>query len=254
MARIISISSGKGGVGKTTLVANLAAALAQYGKSVVAVDANLTTSNLALHLGMHLYPKTIHDVFEGKAKVRDVLYTHKTGFKVIPADISMRKTNNIKSHHYIDVLYKLLEGNDFILIDTPAGLGKESMAAMEAADELLTVTNPELTAVTDAFKLVMLSNKYSTHNLGIILNRVKNETHELPAEHIERMIGLPIIGTVPEDMEVRKAIAMKEPVVVYNPRSPAAQHIRAIAATLIGETYTPRIPLSYRLFNWLYGR
>ena len=254
MARIIAVSSGKGGVGKTTLVANLAAALSQYGKSVVAVDANLTTSNLALHLGMHLYPKTIHDIFEGRAKIKDVLYTHSTGFKILPADISLRKTRNIKSHEYVDVLYKLLDGNDFILIDSPAGLGKDSLSIIEASDELITITNPELPAVTDAFKLSLIARKYSTQNLGIVVNRIKRETHEIPLDHIERMIGLPIIGKIPEDKEVRKAIALKEPVVIYNPGSPAAQSIRAIAAGLIGETFEPRMPWSFRLFNWFSGR
>ena len=251
MSRIITISSGKGGVGKTTLVANLAAALAQYGKSVVAVDANLTTSNLALHLGMHLYPKTIHDVFEGRARISDVTYTHKTGFKVVPADISLRRLKNTKAHDYIDILYKLLDNHEFILIDSPAGLGKESIATIEAADELITITNPELPAVTDAFKLTLLAKKYYTHNLGVVVNRVKGETHEIPAEHIEKMLGIPVIGRIPEDREVRKAIALKEPVVVYSPRSPASQHIRAIAANLIGETYDPQIPFSHRLFSWL---
>jgi septum site-determining protein MinD len=254
MTRIIVVSSGKGGVGKTTLVANLAAALAKYGKSVVAVDANMTTSNLALHLGMHLYPKTLHDVFERGARISDVTYSHKTGFKVVPADISLRKERNIKSHHYINVLYKLLEGHDFILIDSPAGLGKDSTAIIEAADEMITITNPELPAVTDALKLSMIAKKYSTHNLGVVVNRIKNETHEIPTEHIERMLDLPVIGKIPEDREVRKAIALKEPVVVYNPASPAAQHIRALAANLIGETYEPKIPWSFRLFNWLASR
>ncbi len=254
MTRIIAISSGKGGVGKTTLVSNLSAALAQYGKSVLAVDANLTTSNLALHLGMHLYPKTLHDVFEGRARIKDVIYTHKAGFKIIPADISLRRQRNIKSHHYIDVLYKLLDGNDFILIDSPAGLGKDSLAAIEAADELITVTNPELPAVTDALKLSLIAKRYSTHNLGVVVNRIKRETHELPIEQIEKMLNLPAIGKIPEDREVRKAIALKEPVMTYNPKSPAAQHIRALAAALIGEVYEPRIPFSFRLFNWLSSR
>lgn len=254
MTRIIAVSSGKGGVGKTTLVANLSAALAQYGKSVVALDANLTTSNLALHLGMHLYPKNIHDVFDGKARIEDVIYSHKSGFKIVPADISIRKSKNIKSHHYIDVLYKLLAGHDFILIDSPAGLGKDSIASIEAADEIITVTNPEMPAVTDALKLTMIAHKCSTHNLGIVLNRIKGETHEIPSEHVERMLGIPVIGRIPEDREVRKAIAMKEPVVIYNPSSPASQHIRAIAASLIGEAYTPKMPFSYRLSKWLSSR
>lgn len=251
MSRIIAIASGKGGVGKTTLVANLSAALAQYGKSVVALDANLTTSNLALHLGMHLYPLTLHDVFEGTAKIKDVTYAHKTGFKVIPADISLRKMMDVKSHHYVNIFYKLLEGNDFILIDSAAGLGKETQAAIEAADEMITVTNPEMPALTDALKLSMIAEKHGTHNLGIVVNRIKRESHEVPLDHIEKMLGLPVIGRIPEDREVRKAIALKEPVVSYNPGSPASQHIKAIAANLIGEEYTPRMPIGLRLFGWL---
>ncbi|UCC91780.1 MAG: P-loop NTPase, partial [Candidatus Aenigmatarchaeota archaeon] len=183
--------------------------------------------------------------------IRDVTYTHKTGFKVIPADISFRKLRNVRSHEYIDVFYRLIEENDFILIDSPAGLGRDSLAAIEAADELITITNPELPAITDALKLSLIANRYSTHNLGVVVNRIKRESHEVPMDHIEKMLGLPVIGRIPEDKEVRKAIALKEPVVSYNPKSPAAQHIRAIAASLIGEEYNPRMPLGIRLFGWL---
>ncbi|NIO21475.1 MAG: P-loop NTPase [Candidatus Aenigmarchaeota archaeon] len=251
MTRIITIASGKGGVGKTTIVANLATALALYGKSVVALDANLTTSNLGLHLGIHLYPKTLHDVLEGKAGIQDATYQHKTGFRVVPADISLRKMRNIKSDDFVNVFYKLMEGTDFILIDSAAGLGKEAQSSIEAADELITVTNPELPAVTDAMKLGLLAEKFETHNLGVVVNRIKRESHEVPIEHIEEMLGVPVIGRIPEDREVRKSIALKEPIVYHNPRSHAAQHIRSIAAGLIGEEYTPRKPWSLRLFGWM---
>jgi septum site-determining protein MinD len=251
MTRIIVVASGKGGVGKTTLVSNLSAALAKYGKKVLALDANMTTSNLALHLGMHLYPKTLHDFFEGRAKIDDIVYTHKTGFSVIPADISLRKEKNLRSHHYIDVLYNLLENYDFILIDSPAGLGKDTISIIEAADEMITVTNPELPAITDALKLTLIAKKHMTHNLGVVVNRIKGEAHEIPIEHIERILGIPVIGRIPEDKEVRKSIALKEPLVVYNPKSHAAQHMRALAAYLIGEKYEPKIPFTYRLFSWL---
>jgi len=251
MARIISVASGKGGVGKTTLVSNLAAALAKYNQSVVAFDTNLTTSNLGLHLGIHLYPKTLHDVLDGTANLREVVYEHKSGFRVVPGDISLRKPKNVKSHHYIDLIYKLLEGTDFVLIDSPAGLGKETIASIKASDEMLTVTNAELPAVTDAFKLSVLANKTETRNIGVVVNRIKKESHEIPLEHIHNLLNVPIIGRVPEDKEVRKAIALKEPVIISNPGSPAAQHFRSIAAGLIGEEYKPRMPLGYRMFGWI---
>ena len=251
MSRIIAVSSGKGGVGKTTLVSNLSAALASYGKSVIALDANLANSNLALHLGMHLYPKTLHDVLDGNANLRDVIYEHKAGFKVIPADISFRKMKNVKSHEFVDLFYKLLDNHDFIIIDSPAGLGIDSVAAIEAADEVITITNPELPAITDALKLTMVADKHSTHNLGVVVNRIKNESHEVPIDHIEKMLNLPIIGKIPEDREIRKSIALKEPLTYYNPKSPAAQHIKAIAAALVGEEYIPKIHWGLKLFGWL---
>ena len=251
MARIIAVASGKGGVGKTTLVSNLSAALAKYNQNVVAFDSNLTTSNLGLHLGIHLYPKTLHDVLEGKASLRDVTYEHKSGFRVVPGDISLRKLKNVKSHDYVHLLYKLLDGTDFILIDSPAGLGKDTIASIKAADEMLTVTNAELPAVTDAFKLSVLATKTATKNLGVVVNRIKNEAHEIPLEHIETLLNVPVFGRVPEDKEVRRSIALKEPVVLSSPKSPAAQHFQAIAARLIGEEYEPRVPWSYRLFGWL---
>lgn len=251
MTRIIAVASGKGGVGKTTLVANLATALALYGKTVVALDANLTTSNLGLHLGIHLYPKTLHDVLEGRAKIEDATYQHKTGFRVIPADISLRRMRNLRSNDFVGVFYKLMEDTDFLLIDSAAGLGREARASIEAADEIITVTNPELPAVTDAMKLGLLAKKFETHNLGVVVNRIKNESHEVPIEHIEEMVGVPVIGRIPEDREVRRSIALKEPVVYYNPKSHAAQHMRSIAASLIGEEYTPRKPWGVRLFGWM---
>jgi septum site-determining protein MinD len=251
MTRIITVASGKGGVGKTTLVSNLAAALANFKKSVIAVDGNLTTANLGIHLGIPLYPVTLQDVLSGNARLNDALYYHSSGFTVLPADISLKKLRLANSHELVDVFYKLVGSCDFILVDAAAGLGKEALSALEAADEVIIVTNPELPALTDALKLGNLADKYGTHNLGVIVNRHGNKKHEFSLDSVGDFLELPILGKVPEDPSVSKAISRKQPVVTHSPMSPASQHIMSIAARLIGEEYKPRTGVGHRIFSWL---
>ena len=251
MTRIIAVASGKGGVGKTTIVSNLAASLSHFRRSVVAIDANLTTSNLGLHLGIPLYPVTLNDVLAGRAKVKDALYYHPAGFRVIPGDVSLAKLMVPQSSRLLDVLYKLAGDADFVLIDTAAGLGKEAQSAIKAADEFIAVTNPEMPALTDALKLSRMARGFETQNAGVIVNRVKDMAHEVPVHRIEEFLGLPVIGKVHEDHAVGRSIANRQPVVLYSPRSLAAQQIKAIAAGLIGEQYVIRRPLAHKFFGWL---
>jgi septum site-determining protein MinD len=251
MTRIITVASGKGGVGKTTLVSNLASALASFKKSVIAVDGNLTTPNLGIHLGIPLYPITLQDVLNGKARLNDALYYHPAGFTVLPADLSLRKLRMANSHELVNIFYKLVGGCDFILVDSAAGLGKEAIAAVKAADEVITITNPELPALTDALKLGNIARRHGTHNLGVVVNRVRGKKHEFSLSAVSDFLEMPILGKIPEDAEVSKSIAKKQPVVVYNPKSAASQHIMSIAAKLIGEEYAPKVSMSTKLFGWL---
>jgi len=251
MTRIIAVASGKGGVGKTTVVSNLAASLSHFKKSVVAIDANLTTSNLGLHLGIPLYPVTLNDVLNGRAKVKDALYYHSAGFRVIPGDVSLSRLMVPQSNRLLDVFYKLAGDADFVLIDTAAGLGKEAQTTIKAADEMITVTNPEMPALTDALKLSKVASDFETNNVGVIVNRIKNMPHEVPAHRIEEFLGMPIIGKIYEDHNIGRSIANRQPVVLYRPNSIASQQMKAIAARLIGEQYIIRRPVTHRFFGWL---
>ena len=250
MTRIITIASAKGGVGKTTLCANLAAALSQMNKSVIAVDGNMTTSNLGIHLGISMYPVTLQDVIKGKASIRAAMYTHPSGFRVVPADISVKKIMCPRSKDLMNTFYDLTGKVDYILIDSAAGLGKEAKSAIEAADEVITITNPEMPAMTDALKLVHVAEKHGTRNLGVVVNRVKRERHEIPVSEVADFLGLPLLGKVEDDSEVRRAIHKKEPVVLHNPGSRAARQFRAIAAGVTGDDYKQHWTIR-RLFGWL---
>lgn len=250
--RIICVSSAKGGVGKTMFVANLSSALARAGKSVIAVDANLTTSNLGLHLGIPMYPKTMQDVLKGRARANDALYYHPAGFRVLPADVSLKKIMLPKSSELMDVFYKLTGNADFIIIDSAAGLGKEAQSAIEAADEVITITNPELPAMTDALKVIKIAEKFETKHLGVVVNRVRHEKHEPGLDEIENFLDSQILGHVHEDNNVRASIRNKQPVIIYKPNSTASRQFRHIAASLIGEGKKAAEPsLVQRIFGWL---
>ena len=133
MTRLIAVASGKGGVGKTTTVVNLAASLAKFGKNVIIVDANLTTPNIGIHLGMKPPMKTLHDVIAGKASITDAIYLHDSGFRVIPAGVHLKHLKFSIPHKLWDIVLGLFGTADAVILDTPAGLEKGSKSILDAA-------------------------------------------------------------------------------------------------------------------------
>ena len=171
MTRYILISSGKGGTGKSTTAINLGIALNNFGKNVVIVDANLTTPNIGLYLGVPIVPITLHDVMLNKNNINDSIYLHRSGTKIIPGSISLDSLGKIKLNMLKRKLKDIDDDVDFVIMDCAAGLGKESLSALEACDEVLIVTNPELPAVTDALKMIKISEDYGKNILGVVLSR-----------------------------------------------------------------------------------
>lgn len=254
MTRLICCTSAKGGVGKTTVVSNLAAALADFGENTIAMDANLTTANLGLHVGMHLAPKTLHHVLKGSSSLKGATYFHPYGFKIIPASINLNDMTNVDITRLPEVTFSLLGKADYVLLDSAAGIGKEALSALSASDEVLIITNPTLPAVTDALKILRIAQNTNIKVIGTIVNRVKNSEYELSSEEIEEMLGVPVISEIPEDSNVDRAIQQKKLLYEYNPSSPAAVEIKRLAAYLVGREYSPvRFNLSFwnRFVSWL---
>jgi len=253
MARVISILSGKGGVGKTTLVSNLGTALIKRGKNVIIIDCNVTTPNLSLHLGIPFYPVTLHDVLKNDTPIEFAVYNHHTGLRVIPASLSVDALKNVDMDKLEKALSNLLDKADIIIIDAAAGLGKEALAAISVADELIVITNPELPAVTDALKTIKIAQDNGTKVLGVVVNRVKGLKHELSMSEIKSMLEVPIISIVPEDLAVPRSIAKKTPVVHHKPRSRSSVEFRRLALRILGEPWArvKKKSLLERLFFWL---
>ena len=162
MSKLITVTSGKGGVGKTTTAINLAAALNGFGKDVVILDANLTTPNVGLHLGAPIVPVSLNHVLSGKAKVSDAMYEHDSGTKIVPSSLSYRDLKDFGSNggdKLKGVGKKLKKMADIVIYDSAAGLGGEATSAIESSDELILVTNPEIPAVTDALKTAKLAEE-----------------------------------------------------------------------------------------------
>jgi len=238
MARVISVLSGKGGVGKTTLVSNLGISLAQEGKNVAIVDANLTGANLGLHFGLLSYPVSIHDVMKDEALITDAMYKHPSGVDIIPASLSIEHIDT-EPKNLRDSIDEFLGEKDFVLFDAATGLDRETLNAINMSDEILLVTHPELPTISDALRTKTIAEKYDKDIIGIVLNRV-NRKDELNKDNVSSFFELPVIGAIPEDPVVRRSIETKNPVILSHPKHRVSQEVRKVSSHILGKKYKPK--------------
>jgi septum site-determining protein MinD len=235
MVGVISIVSGKGGVGKTTFSINLAAALKEFNHESIIIDADVANPNVALHLNLSHMPLTIQDVLDDAAEILHAIQVHYSGLKVIPASFSMEK---IKAD--FSKLKKVLKKlDDSVIIDSPPGINQDIIHILEASDRVIVVTNPEASAVIDAVKTIKAAKNLGKHDIGVVINRVRGDSYELTRDEVELMCEVPILGIIPEDQNLRKATFENLSIIHRNPYSNASIQFKHLAAKLLKKEYIP---------------
>src|SRR5215204_2952233 len=253
-AQVITITSGKGGVGKTTAVANIAVALASEGAKVVCIDGDIGLRNLDVILGLeNRIVYDIVDVIEGRCRLKQAMIRDKKlpGLYLIPA-AQTRDKNAISPSDMNRLIKDLRADFDFVLIDSPAGIERGFRNSIAAADRVLVVTNPEVSAVRDADRVVGILEAEEKGSPALIINRlnpilIKNNDM-LSAEDVLDLLGIQLIGIVPEDESVIIGSNRGAPV-AYDTKSRAGQAFRNIAKRIKGET-VPFLDLDHHGSLW----
>ena len=242
MGIAIVITSGKGGVGKTTSTANIGTALALQGKRVCLIDMDIGLRNLDVILGLEnriIYD--IVDVVEGRTKLHQAIIKDKRfndNLYLLPAAQNADK-NDVNGQQMIEIVAELKKEYDYILIDCPAGIEQGFQNSIAAADQAILVTTPEISAIRDADRIIGLLEQTELEPPRLIINRIRKRMMQdgevMDIDEITRHLSIDLLGIVFDDDDVVRSSNKGDPIVL-NPKNPASQGYRNIARRILGET------------------
>ena len=268
MSKVLVVTSGKGGVGKTTSTAALGAALAQGGQKVVVVDFDVGLRNLDLVMGAER--RVVYDlinVVQGDAKLNQALIRDKRvdNLSLLPAS-QTRDKDALTSDGVARVMAELREKFDWVICDSPAGIERGALLAMYHADVAVVVTNPEVSSVRDSDRIIgMLDSKTERAERGefmekyLLLTRYDHLRAQrgdmLKTEDVLEILSIPLLGIIPESQDVLRASNVGAPVTLNNPTSAPAKAYMDAARRLRGESLDVTIPRDKKsLMGMLFGR
>jgi flagellar biosynthesis protein FlhG len=284
VTRVISFTGGKGGTGKTTLVVNVAQALARQGRRVLLFDADFGLANVDILLGIRPQ-RTLHDYLVGEATLEEILIPGPEGITVIPASSGIEMMGALSGEQRLQLLHGIeaIAGEyDYLLIDTQAGIGPDVMYFNAASSEVVIVMTPEPTSLTDAYSLIkVLASNYGEKRIAVIMNNVSGldqanssvERQNAPGQSMPRsrsqlledaanraflrlqraverflQLELRLIGFVPTDPAVAEAVRQQQAVLTLFPSSSAARSIAGIAERIDSEFFEQRIKGGMQFF------
>lgn len=243
MTRVVSVTSGKGGVGKTAVVANVAIALARQGKKVLVIDADLGLANVDVILG--LAPEyNLNHFFKGERSLEEIMVEGPYGLKILPAGSGVQQYTRLDGQlkmRFIEAIDNLQESFDLVLIDTEAGISDNVTYFNVAAQDILVVTTPEPTAITDAYALMkLLSSQYHQKNFLLCVNSVRNGSEGLDVFEKLTMvsgryldISIDYLGSVPFDRKMHEAVRAQQVIQELFPDNKVSKAFINLADSLI---------------------
>jgi septum site-determining protein MinD len=233
---ILAITSGKGGVGKSTTALNLAVSLGTDAASVVLVDADLGMANIGGMLDIRTGP-TLHDVLAGLADVESTVVEEYEAVDVVPGGRDLTEYAEADPNRLPTVLATLTEMYEYVVVDAGAGLGYADVVPIETADEVILATTPSDAAIGDTAKLAKFSDRIDAEVRGVVVTRADEQTN---AEVVATKVGTEPLGVVPEDTNVQGSIDAGLPLELYAPDSPAGVAYSRIADVILegAEPYT----------------
>jgi flagellar biosynthesis protein FlhG len=242
--RVISVTSGKGGVGKTNVVANLALALTRSGKRVLILDADLGLGNMDVLLGLnHHY--SIQHVLSGEKRLEEIIVEAPGGFQLLPAASGIQELTDLDQSQrlfLLDELDILQDRFDVLLIDTGAGISANVMYFNFAAMEKVVVVTNEPTSLTDAYALIkVLTKKYQQKTFKILINQAKNEQEadrifRQLSQVVDKFLGslsMDYLGWIPYDRHIPQAVRQQEAVLAVSPDTPTNRSFMEVAKSLL---------------------
>ena len=234
-ARVIAVTGGKGGVGKSTTTVNLGVSLRMDGHSVALIDADVEMPNLVELLGIEP-TVTIHDVLSGTAETEQALIEIGEGFAAIPGDPSISGYASIEPAQLETVVGTLEEAYDFVLLDTGAGLSYDDIMPLGLADEIVLVSSPDAAAIENAKRTQAFVERLNRPIRGVVITKADGSVDGSIAEEFDTEL----LAVVPDDQAVRLSTAAGKPLEVYSPNSPAAQAYRQLEANLTDGVLPPQ--------------
>jgi MinD-like ATPase involved in chromosome partitioning or flagellar assembly len=250
MAKVYTISSGKGGVGKTFFSINLSRALSLLNFKTLLIDFNLSTPNVSINLGLGNENNNIHKFLRGEVDINDCIKEYKENFYIIPGSLDIKDLIYISTEKLHNGIMKIYDDFDYIIIDSAAGIGKEAVEALKASEEAIVITNVEKSSLIDAYRVTKVLDSLDIKTFGIVLNKVRRRVNYV---RIERFFKKQIIGIIHYDENVQISMDSGIPLIDYDINSIASKDIIEIAEKMTGKELKVKnrfIDNILKIFRW----